>query len=315
MCFLRFVFTCAFLASFARATYADDLDDALRATYIACVEIDDEISHLKTMAGINTAVTSVGTAAGVGAVATGFVKMAKDDEIAELENLLQEMQKLSAEYQGDTPTAEQKKSFFAEFNDAYNTAIQDITTAQEHIDTLNKQSKKLGDWRTGLLAGNAATNIAGAVIAGTNKVDKDLETQIQNCVSSVKNLRTSIMQSRINGSDVSEAETIANACAEYEYIDVSKINKRATGAMLSSAVGAAAGVAGTVTSGVANSNNVRDNNTSDGKQHEKNLNTAANVLSVGATAASVTATVFNATQIAAIKKVASVSEKCTGVLK
>jgi hypothetical protein len=222
---------------------------------------------------------------------------------------------LSAEYQGDTPTAEQKKSFFAEFNDAYNTAIQDITTAQEHIDTLNKQSKKLGDWRTGLLAGNAATNIAGAVIAGTNKVDKDLETQIQNCVSSVKNLRTSIMQSRINGSDVSEAETIANACAEYEYIDVSKINKRATGAMLSSAVGAAAGVAGTVTSGVANSNNVRDNNTSDGKQHEKNLNTAANVLSVGATAASVTATVFNATQIAAIKKVASVSEKCTGVLK
>ena len=35
----------------------------------------------------------------------------------------------------------------------------------------------------------------------------------------------------------------------------------------------------------------------------------------GATAASATATVFNATQIAAIKKVAAVSESCTGVLK
>ena len=48
---------------------------------------------------------------------------------------------------------------------------------------------------------------------------------------------------------------------------------------------------------------------------EKDLNIAANVLSVGATAASISATVFNATQIAAIKKVAGVSEKCTGVLK
>ena len=35
----------------------------------------------------------------------------------------------------------------------------------------------------------------------------------------------------------------------------------------------------------------------------------------GDTAASATATVFNATQIAAIKKVAKVSESCTGVLK
>ena len=59
----------------------------------------------------------------------------------------------------------------------------------------------------------------------------------------------------------------------------------------------------------------RNDNSDSGKQKEKNLNTASNVLSVGATAASVTATVFNATQIAAIKKVAKVSEACTGVLK
>ena len=61
------------------------LDDALRATYSACVGIDDEISHLKTMAGINTAVTAVGTATGVGATATGFIKQRKDVEYAEIE--------------------------------------------------------------------------------------------------------------------------------------------------------------------------------------------------------------------------------------
>ena len=43
------------------------LYDALRATYTACVGIDDELAGLKTMAGINTAVTGVGTATGVGA--------------------------------------------------------------------------------------------------------------------------------------------------------------------------------------------------------------------------------------------------------
>ena len=173
----------------------------------------------------------------------------------------------------------------------------------------------MGNWRTGLLAANTATNIAGAAIAGTNKVDQDLNNQIQNCISSVKNLRNAIMQARINGENVSEAETIANACGEYEYVDISKINKRGTGAMISSTIGAATGLAGTVTSGIANNDNTRNNNTINGKQREKTLNTAANALSIGATAASVTATVFNATQIAAIKKVAAVSEKCTGVLK
>ena len=50
------------------------LYDALRATYTACAGIDDELSDLKVKAGINTAVTGVGTATGVGATVTGVVK-------------------------------------------------------------------------------------------------------------------------------------------------------------------------------------------------------------------------------------------------
>lgn len=315
MCFLRFIFFGVFLVSFVQSTYADDLDDALRATYTACVGIDDEISHLKTMVGINTAVTSVGTAAGVGAVATGFVKAAKDSEIEELESLLQEMQKLSAEYQGKIPTAEQKKNFFAEFNNAYSTAIQDITTAQERIDELTKKSKTLGNWRTGLLAGNTVTNIAGVAIAANTIKKDDFAGQIQQCISATKLLNAAIMQARLNGLDISEAQDIYNACTEYEYIDIGPIIKRGTGTLISSGIGAATGLAGSIVSGVANTETVRADNTDAGTQKEKGLNAAANVLSVGATAASVTATVFNATQISAIKKVASVSEKCTGVLK
>ncbi|MBP3316682.1 MAG: hypothetical protein J6L70_03740 [Alphaproteobacteria bacterium] len=289
------------------------LDEALRATYLSCVGIDEELSDMKTMAGINTAVTAVGTAAAGGATVVGFVKQSTDKDIEELEKLWKEIQ--AKPEHNEFPTNEELDAFMAEFNTSYESAVAGKDNIESEIDRLTKKSKNLGNWRTGLLAGSTATNVAGAVIAGVNKVDEDLKTQIDNCIAAVGNLRNSITQARINGVDVAEAETIARECGEYEYVDVSKINKRGKGAMISSAVGAATGLAGTITSGVANTDKTRNDNSEAGKAKEKNLNTAANVLSIGTTAASATATVFNATQISAIKKVAAVAEKCTGVLK
>ena len=294
--------------------YADilPLDDALRATYTACVGIDDELAELKKMAGINTAVTGVGTAVNTGATVVGIVKANKDKQAEELERLLKELSEMEDDQ--ESPTDEQIAEWGREFNMAYD-PNKSIKTLTEQLDKLNKQSKSLGNWRTGLLAGGTATNVAGAIIAGNNKVDADLQTQIDNCKASVKSLRDSIMQARISGEDISEANDIVAACSEYEYVDVSKINNRATGAMWSSIVGATTGAAGTVTSAVANSDKTRNDNSDAGKQKEKNLNTASNVLAGASTVASATATVFNATQISAIKKVATVAEKCTGVLK
>lgn len=288
------------------------LDDALRATYTACVGIDDELSDLKTMAGINTAITSVGTAAGVGATVTGLVKANKDKQIEIKLEKLREIEQKNPDLQS---TNAEWDNFESGLTTELANAKIEVEKYQAEIEKLNKQSKKLGNWRTGLMAGATATNVAGAIIAGTNKVDGDLKTQIDNCIGSVKTLQNSIMQARINGEDVSEAESIASACGEYEYVDVSKINNRAKGAMISSTVGAATGLAGTITSATANSNKIRDAQGDAAQQKEKNLNTASNVLAGATTVASATATVFNATQISAIKKVASVAEKCTGVLK
>ena len=296
------------------AAYADilSLDDALRATYTACVDIDDNLHDMKVMAGINIAVTGVGTGVGVGATAVGFAKQKTDKTIEQLEKQLKEELDKHSDH---ISTEEEWDVFIAEF-DKY---LSDLTPKQiedlKAVDTLNTKSKKLGNWRTGLLAANTATNIAGAAIAGVNKVDDDLQTQINNCISAVQALNKATMVARINGEDISEATEIYNACREYEFINISPINKRATGAMVASAVGAGVGLAGTITSGVANSDKTRNDNTDAGKKKEKGLNTASNVMAIGATAASATATVFNATQIAAIKKVAAVSESCTGVLK
>ena len=288
------------------------LDDALRATYTACVGIDDELSELKKMAGINTAITGVGTAVNTGATVVGIIKANKDKQAEELERLLKELSEM--EDDKEPPTDEQIAEWNREFDLAYENS-KSTKTLTEQLDKLNQQSKSLGNWRTGLMAGGTITNVAGAVIAGNNKADADLQTQIDSCRKSVRNLKDSIMQARISGENVSEANIIAEACGEYNYVDVSKINNRATGAMWSSIVGATTGAAGTITSAIANTDSTRNDDTDSGKQKEKNLNTASNVLAGASTVASATATVFNATQISAIKKVATVAEKCTGVLK
>ena len=295
------------------------LDDALRATYVYCVGIDDELADLKKMAGINTAVTAVGTATGAAATTVGIIKANKDsqakaiaDAVVKDTNALYSAEYIKKYHLG--PTEAEIEAFKKEF-----LSMQ----WDEKVDPLRKESKRLGNWRTGLMAGNTATNVAGAIIAGNNKVDSDLQTQIDNCRASVKNLKESIIQARVEGADentIQEANNIVSACSEYEYVDVSKINDRAKGAMISSIVGATTGVAGTVTSAVANSDNIRKDDkkfdkTEEDWQTEKNWNTAANVLAGASTAASGVATVFNATQISAIKKVASVAEKCTEVLK
>ena len=289
------------------------LNDALRATYTACIGIDENLADLKKMAGINTAITSVGTATGIGATVTGIVKSSKDAEIEELEKILEEIDKM---HQETNPLTDAEfATFMSEFNSVYNTTLNNKESIQSEIDKLEKQSKSLGNWRTGLMAGSTATNLAGAIIASKNTTDGEITEQIEACKVAVNNLRQSMAQARISGENISEAEQIANACGQYEFIDLSKINTKAKGAMISSAIGTATGLTGTIMSASANTDKVRSDNSDAGKQKEKNLNLGSNILAGATTAASATATVFNATQIAAIKKVAEVATNCTGVLK
>ena len=308
--FIPFLFTLFVMPAIADTQM---LTDALRATYTACIGIDEELTDLKKMAGLNTAITAVGTATGAGATVVGVVKTAKDKKAETLEAILKEIEEKSKNHQGMTDT--EISVFMSEFNSAYQTILTSEDEIESELDKTIKQSKSLGNWRTGLMAGSTATNVAGAIIAGTNKVDEDLETQIKACVKSVNNLRSAIMQARMDGTDISEAQSIATTCGEFEYADLSKINKRAQSATISAGIGAATGLAGTITSASANSDATRDDNTESGKKREKNLNTASNILAGTTTVAGATATAFNATQIKAIKQVAQIAANCTEVLK
>ncbi|MBR5904209.1 MAG: hypothetical protein IKZ49_01590 [Alphaproteobacteria bacterium] len=289
-----------------------DLNIALQNTYRACVDIDDDLHELKVLAGVNTGITAVGTGAGVGAVATGFAKAKTDKEIDKMESYLRELEESGAKQQHESLSiinisSDQIDKLFSDSND--------FQKEKDELEKLNKKSKTLGNWRTGLMATNTATNIASAIIANKTRTTDDLQEKINKCIDATKGLNNAILSAKMSGEDVREAQAIYTACREYEFVDIKPINKRGTGAMVASSVGAVVGGVGTITSGVANSDTIRDDNSDEGKQKEKGLNTASNVLAIGATASSATATIFNATQIAAIKKVAKVSESCTGVLK
>lgn len=304
--FLSVIYLGALVPVFVHADEAA-LVAALQKTYSSCVGIDDSLSDLKKMAGINTAITGVGTGFGVGATVVGVVKNQKDELRKKLNNDLLNLKNMTdqefLQFLGDI-------SRYKEYNETL-----------EKLDKANQQSKSLGNWRTGLLAGNTATNVAGAIIAGNNRTDGDLQNQIDNCKTAIGELRRARARARIDKIDISEANAIISACEGFEIVDISKINTRAKGAMVSSIVGATTGLAGTITSGVANSESVRKDNidvsqkTDADWNKEKNLNTTANILAGASTVASATATVFNATQISAIKKVAEVAQQCTEVLK
>ena len=288
-----------------------DLAAAIENVRTTCGNISAELSDMKKMAGITTAVTSVGTVAGGVALGTGIAKANVDKEIEEWERILQEL------------AIEQEKAeiVFTVINieDVEKSLAENPVTKLDldnHLDELNEKSKTLGNIRTGTLATSTVANIAGAVISGTNKVKGDLKQQIDECLASVKTLSNVRMQARIDSSandiELARAENIIRACDAWTTVDVSSINKRSTGATVSSGIGAGLGLAGTITSTSANSKDVRNG---DDKQKEKNLNTAANILAGGTTAASLSATIFNATQISAIKRAATVADECEGALK
>ena len=309
----RIVLPCLFLTIFSLPTFAEtNLNIAIQNARTACSGIDQSMHDMKVKAGINTAVTSVGTVAGGVALGTGIAKYSVDKEQSELAN---KVAKLIAE-KSNIPIEKLEIADEAEFRDAIKRAVHSdasIASDIQKINELEQKSKTLGNVRTGTLAASTATNIAGTAIAATNKVDEGLEEKINKCIASIKELSNVKLAARIektaDDNEIAIADKIINACRDYEYIDITPINKRALGAAVSSGIGIGTGVVGTITSAVSNTDNNRHND----KGYA--LNTTANVMAGASTAASATATIFNATQISAIKRVAYVAEVCEGALK
>ena len=308
----RILYILALVPCYAHADTS--LHDAIENVRASCGNISAELTDMKKMAGITTAVTGVGTVAGGVALGTGLVKAKIDKEIHKNEELIAALEEAGAVR---VTSLDMFYETFAVALAQTGTANGQLYAAQLQVkkNKLEQKSKNLGNIRTGTLATATATNIAGAIMSSTNRVKGDLKQQIDECLSSVKTLSNIRMQARIDGSandtDLARAENIIRACDAWTTVDVSSINNRSTGATVSAGIGAGLGLAGTITSASANSKDVRDGD----DDKEKKLNTAANVLAGGTTVAGLSATIFNATQISAIRRAATVADECEGALK
>lgn len=115
------------LSGLAMNAYANDFDNAINNTISKCSDISAELSDLKRMAGINTAITGVGTAAATGATIVGVVKSSVDKELREILARVDEGAK--------NPTADEALNVY----DKHITS----TNSQSDSDTLSKKSKAL----------------------------------------------------------------------------------------------------------------------------------------------------------------------------
>ena len=287
-----------------------DLTAAIENVRATCGNISAELSDMKKMAGITTAVTGVGTVAGGVALGTGLAKANVD-----IEAQIAQLKKSRSGVPVEKLEIANQNAFKQSLDEFVRTYSAELQQKAAELSAAEKKSKTLGNVRTGTLATSTVANIAGAVMSGTNRVKGDLKSQIDECLASVKTLSNIRMQARISKtateSDLARAENIIRACDAWTTVDVSSINNRSTGATVSAGIGAGLGLAGTITSASANSKDVRDGDA----DKEKKLNTAANVLAGGTTVASLSATIFNATQISAIKRAATVADECEGALK
>lgn len=280
---------------------------AIANARINCDDISQYFKSMKTTAQINTAITGVGTAAGVGATIVGIAKANVDKEI---EKLINDVKQRELEGVVTRMTIDESQDYIEQTMELVRASVKSETPESE----LEKRSKNLGNWRTGLLAGNTATNIAGTIIAANNRTDKDLRTQLNNCNQAIKDLQDSKIQAQINnvdGATLQKMDRIINACRDYSILDLDKIDTPAKNAAISSGVGIAVGTAGVITSATANSAKIRNDDTDAGMAKEKNLNTASNVLAAGATITSGVATVFNAKQINTLNKAQQIATQCS----
>lgn len=301
-----------------------DLYSVYETTSQFCDGISDRISAVSGVSKINTGITAVGTVAAGGALYAGIKKSETDQEIAEL------AKQLCADG-GCDPDRVEAMSDQEFFDTILPTLVEMISRSQEsnaaekmaqksELDAKVAKSKRLGNWRTGLLAGTVGTNVASAIISGLNKNQSDLIQQISACNAAVARLReyyNAALQNGVNPIEnpvMQTFNTTITNCGTLKISDVEKIEKRMTGVMATSIAGVAIGAVGTGTSIAANTDKIRNDNSDDGKQKEKTLNTISNVAAGTNIATGLVETGFNISLITLTKKLLSAAQQCEDTL-
>lgn len=184
----------------------------------------------------------------------------------------------------------------------------------------DKVSKTMGHVRTGLMAGATVTSAVslGTSVGSVNSAGS-LADNMSKCNSALSALRSakSAFEVELDGeSDASliRANGILSACSDYDKENMKAIKNIMTASSVTSGIGTATGLAGTITSAMANSNKVRGDNSEKGTKKEKNLNMASNILAGVTTGTSASSAVLGGISMSKVKKDFEKAERCESAL-
>ena len=204
-----------------------------------------------------------------------------------------------------------------------NELSEEYNKLKQEVDDETKKSKTLGNVRTGLMAGATVTSAVstGTSIGATVNAEK-LAKKMSDCNQKLYELRIAKSElEALESFDKSAVEAgknafkILSACTGYNKNNINTVKNKMTASAIISGIGTATGATGTITSAMANSKKVREDDSVKGKKKEKNLNLTANIMAGITTGTSLSTTVISATAIADAKKDSKMAEECEAVLK
>lgn len=283
---------------------SSNLQEKINSAKNSCSGIKKDLDLLFGLNIATTASSGLGTLASGGALVTGIMKAKTDKDIEAI-----------SKKPVSSLTLEEMKA--------------ELESIKTELEEAEKKSKTLGNVRTGLMAGSIATSATSLGTSIASSVNaKKLAEKMKECNKSIADLKTAREQflSDIDDLDVKKlgtsassvlmkADDIVTACKGYNNDNIKQVQNMSTASAVSSGVGTSVDIAGTITSALANSTKVRNDNSEDGVKKEKNLNLTSNIMAGVSTATSGTSTVLSAISIAKAKEDSDMAQKCEEALK
>ncbi|MBD5405390.1 hypothetical protein HDR59_02460 [bacterium] len=307
------------------------LQEKINAVKNSCSGIKKDLDSIFGLNVATTVVSGVGTLTSGGALTTGIIKSVKDKKIEENKQQSSDIKKLlemsDEEFDQAILSGEVSNVLDGLPSTATKEDIEKKQTAlQKEIDKDTKLSQTLGNVRTGLMAGSIATS---AVSTGTSIASsinaKKLAEKMKSCNNAIDELKMAKSQflSDIDDLDVepsksavyTKADDILKACKGYDKDNIKQVQTMSTASAVTSGIGTATSIAGTITSAMANSKNVRNAEGDEAEKKEKNLNLASNIMAGISTGTSGASTVLSAISISKAKKDSEMAEECENILK
>lgn len=282
------------------------LQGAINNTYTACGQIFTNIYDAYSKQQLSVALGAIGTGLSAGGTIAGGIGLAQNKEHDKLREELSDTHKQVKTLKSEETTYTKPVDNSQE--------IQNLNTQKKE---LKRELKDISDsvhtsttTSFGLLVPAFFANTIATILGATNaNIEKELATNMQNCIDAVSIIPAAQVQYKLEtGADNSDtlyvkSQNIINTCGQYDVSKLQKIKQYSVAGTIANAVSAA----GALTGGSLMMAGAADN--------KNNMMTAGTAIGGVSTAASATGVALNAAQLQLVKELSEITEQCADALE